>query len=94
MLPSRRGEWAAAMARLLRPGGLLVCLAFPLGAYPLGTQPDPAKGPPFQLTTALYEELLAPAFEPVSAEAVPAAESDERRAGLEAVLLWKRKAAL
>ena len=52
--PERREEWSTQMARLLRPGGKLVCLMFPLGHYglthPAGEPIDWTKGPPFMLS--------------------------------------------
>lgn len=30
--PSMRKQWGARYAEVIRPGGILVCLAFPLGA--------------------------------------------------------------
>ena len=88
--PSIRGRWAAAMTQLVRPGGVLLCLAFPLSAA--GEEPDPERGPPFDLSRAIYSALLSPGFELERDEDVPIAESDSRRVGREAVLLWRRRA--
>jgi hypothetical protein len=96
LLPARRAEWAAQMAALLSPGGTLMTLQFPLGPYgethPLDAPLDFTKGPPFLLTTAMYADLLLPAgFELVSANDVPPAMSFPKRAGVEAVAVWRRK---
>lgn len=87
--PSRRTEWAAAMNRVLRVGGSLVCAAFPLIGWPRGNPEDPQRGPPFQLSRALYHELLVPAgFSCVLDEPVAPEESAAVRAGAEAVLVF------
>lgn len=48
--PARRGEYAALAARLLKPGGLYVGLAFPIGKRP--------GGPPFVVQPDAMIELL------------------------------------
>lgn len=88
--PRRRAEWAAQMRRLLAPGGLLVCGAFPLKPWPAGSPEDPARGPPFQLSRALYHELLAPTGLVCEEDReLGDGESFPARAGYEAVLLWR-----
>ena len=67
--PSMRAGWAPAWARLLKPGGELITLMFPLPLAP-GTAADTAgggeggetkeEGPPWPLTPQLYRELLLP----------------------------------
>jgi len=53
--PTFRPKWAARMKSLLKPGGLLICLEFPL-------YKDPATGgPPFGLTSEIYCDLLGSA---------------------------------
>ncbi|KAL4924492.1 S-adenosyl-L-methionine-dependent methyltransferase [Aspergillus undulatus] len=49
--PSRRKQWAERMVELLRPGGLLVCLEFPMYKDP--TLP----GPPWGVRGVLWELL-------------------------------------
>ena len=49
--PSRRGEYAALAARLLKPGGLYIALAFPIGQR--------AGGPPFVVQPDDMIELLS-----------------------------------
>ena len=62
--PSRREEWAAQMSKIIKPGGEIVSLVFPLGDY--------EGGPPFALSTTIVEDLLIPAgFERVSLTKVP-----------------------
>jgi SAM-dependent methyltransferase len=93
--PSRRAEWAAQMAALVKPGGLLLTLQFPLGAYgtthPAGAPLDYTKGPPFLLSKQLYLDLLPPAgFAFVEGEDIPRDMSEPRRAGVEAAAWWRR----
>ena len=49
--PARRGEFAALAARLLRPGGLYISLAFPIGRRP--------GGPPFVVQPDAIIELFS-----------------------------------
>ena len=52
-----RARWAPAWARLIRPGGELVTLMFPLPPADGGAaMPEP--GPPWPLTPELYRDLL------------------------------------
>lgn len=67
--PGMRAGWAPAWARLLKPGGELITLMFPLPPAP-GTAAETAggggvgetkeEGPPWPLTPQLYRELLLP----------------------------------
>ncbi|KAF8066261.1 HOL3 [Scenedesmus sp. PABB004] len=78
--PGMRTDWAAAWARLLRPGGELVTVVFPCGPGPAGAPADP----PWQVSPELYSQLLLPAgFERVRLERVPAELSHRGRAGRE-----------
>ena len=90
----RRGEWAAKVKALLRPGGTLVCGEFPLKPYPPGSEEDLTRGPPFQLSSALYHDLLEPlGFVCVSQAPLPAEDSAPPRVGYEAVSVWRAPAA-
>jgi SAM-dependent methyltransferase len=51
--PGRRGEWAAALARTLRPGGRLLAL--------VSLKPRGAGGPPFELRRGEVERTLVEA---------------------------------
>lgn len=53
--PEMRGDWAAAWARHLAPGGTLVCLAFPIDPERKGVP-----GPPWYVEPAHYDEHLTP----------------------------------
>ncbi|KAL4917170.1 S-adenosyl-L-methionine-dependent methyltransferase [Aspergillus aurantiobrunneus] len=50
--PSQRGRWAERMAELLKPGGLLVCLEFPMYKHP------GLPGPPWGVN-GVHWEILA-----------------------------------
>lgn len=54
--PSLRTKWAARYAELIRPGGVLVALQFPLDG-------DRAGGPPYSLSPEIYNDLLLDKFE-------------------------------
>lgn len=78
--PTVRGEWAAQMGRLLRPGGELLTLVFPI-------RPSDGQGPPFAVSLDLMKELLlqGPAegmFECVELELLPPALCHLGRDGL------------
>ena len=51
ILPERRGDYADVVARILKPNGLYITLAFPIG-----TRPD---GPPFTVQPDAIIELFA-----------------------------------
>jgi hypothetical protein len=90
-----RKDWAAKMASLLKSHSILVTLQFPLGAFyephPKGKPLDYTRGPPFLLSKELYVELLSADFELIMSKDVPEEMSDPKRAGVEAVAVWKRK---
>lgn len=79
--PTRRAEYAQAVADLLRPGGLLVGL-FYCHSYP--------GGPPYATRPAEVRAALQPAFELISQE-VPA-DSVITRAEQELLLILRRRA--
>ncbi|KNE63411.1 hypothetical protein AMAG_08543 [Allomyces macrogynus ATCC 38327] len=79
--PAWRPRWAARMAELVRPGGTLVTLMYPLG--------DHLDGPPFAVTPDGYRELLCDAFDEIE---VSDCESFPARVGREKLGVWKRKA--
>jgi hypothetical protein len=81
--PSRRNDWAAKMEELIRPGGYLIALVFPIDR-----QTD--AGPPFYVRSEHFDELLSSNFEKV-VDRVPET-SLEGHKGRESVLVWRRKA--
>ncbi len=81
ILPARRGEYAALCARLLKPGGLLIMLAFPIGKRgggpPYTVQPD--------AIIELYSEHgFSPVYREIPDDSVPA------RRGVEELLLLQK----
>ncbi|TPX33679.1 thiopurine S-methyltransferase [Synchytrium microbalum] len=78
--PSLRKPWAARMSEAIKPGGVLICLMFPLASY--------EGGPPYALNVDLYHELLDETFECMF---VRDCESFAPRQGQEKISMWKRK---
>lgn len=66
-----RAAWGVASARLLRPGGRLAALVFPVG------RPAEEAGPPFAMTTNDLAEALGNSFLPICDE--PAEKGPGRR---------------
>jgi SAM-dependent methyltransferase len=59
--PAMRLQWAAQMAALIRPGGVLVLTVFPVKPdSPQTLEDDTGAGPPFGLSSALVSVLLSP----------------------------------
>jgi len=86
MHPTHRMDWAAAWARLLRPGGTLVTLLFPVDPAA-----DPQHGPPYPVSEQLYRGLLQPAgFKLESMDKVQPEHSAAARAGREWLGVWRR----
>lgn len=81
--PARRGDWGAAAARLVRPGGRLAALVFPVG------KPPEDGGPPFGLATEDVVRALGPVFD-LESEAA-ALTAGERRPGAERVAVFRRR---
>ncbi len=78
--PARRTDYAARMAELLAPGGLLA------GFFYFGDSP---KGPPFGMSRAELEALLSASFELV--EDLPVTDSLPIFAGRERWMAWRRR---
>jgi SAM-dependent methyltransferase len=82
--PAARPRWAAAVARLLAPGGHLVAVLFPVPARSSGGPAATGAGPPFDVDPTHVCELLAAAGLHRRALAVlPDALSHPARAGRE-----------
>jgi SAM-dependent methyltransferase len=80
--PSRRGEYADVAARLLKPGGILIDLA-----YPLDNRKD---GPPFGFTESeLFELFQQRGFRLLSREKPH--DSIPRRKGAEALFIFQNR---
>lgn len=81
--PAQREQWAAVMARLVKPNGVLATLLFPY-ADPI---PD-ASGPPWPINTDLVRGLIAHAFQLL--EVTEAEHAHPGREGKERLALWRR----
>eukprot|EP00887_Chlorella_sp_A99_P002772 scaffold6.g2772.t1 len=82
--PALRPDWAAAAGRLVKPGGLLVTLMFPVNTERTG-------GPPFAVSPAAYAAVLEPqGFACAAREAVPPERSHPGREGKEHMALWRK----
>lgn len=82
--PAERQRWAHRMSQIVKPGGHLLTLMYPL-------EKDPqAGGPPFGVSYAAYEGVLGGWFKAVwrSGRDIP---SVPRRAGQEELVLWQRE---
>lgn len=79
---SEREKWREQMASLLRPGGTLAMLLFPV--VPGAPEDD---GPPFPLDPEKVERTLAPRFELTKLESAPA--SHPGREGKEQLSVWR-----
>jgi len=89
LMPEMRAQWASSWHRILRPGGLLVTLIFPVDSE------MELKGPPWPVTPELYKDLLVEKsglFTLKSLEKVPDEQSHPGRAGKEYMAVWKRQA--
>ena len=75
-----RPKWAEKMTRLIRPGGYLLTLMFPISQH-IG-------GPPFAVSPQLYNELLGKSFDMLWIRDCP---SVEPRNGREKLALWQMK---
>ncbi|KAG6888705.1 hypothetical protein C0995_006498 [Termitomyces sp. Mi166 len=79
--PTRRIEWAQKMSSLIKSGGYLITLVFPI-------DPPTDLGPPFFVRVEHYEEVLGGAFNKVM-EKVPTT-SLPNHVGKERIVVWKR----
>ncbi len=86
MLPSMRAEWSVSWHRILKKGGLLVTLIFPVD------QDMERVGPPWPVNPELYKDLLLKngQFELRSLEKIPDEQSHQGRAGREYIAVWER----
>ena len=81
--PDMRKDWAAAWKGLLKPGGLLITLIFPV-------DPERHTGPPWPVTPEMYTEHLGDGFKLLRMEKVPEDRSHKGREGKEYLALWER----
>ncbi|KAI8815363.1 S-adenosyl-L-methionine-dependent methyltransferase [Cladochytrium replicatum] len=84
--PVLRPKWGSRMLDLLKPGGYLICIM-----YPLSPKDSVLEGPPFPVWFEAYEDVLSPGFELVEQIEVDSHESHERRKGRENMCIWRKK---
>ncbi|CAK0786945.1 hypothetical protein CVIRNUC_010159 [Coccomyxa viridis] len=85
--PHDRKKWAQRYAQLIKPGGQLATLIFPVDA-----SKDRNHGPPFPVTPELYADLLEPlGFARVYFREIEPHESHERRQGQGYFAVWTLK---
>lgn len=84
--PVRWSSWAARLPELLVERGELAGLFFVADQLPAVR-----RGPPFETTRAELDSLLAPGFECLEDEAVPATQSLPVFAGRERWMRWRRR---
>lgn len=80
--PSLRAEWADKMFSLLKPGGILCTLIYPI-------MPRDG-GPPFEVDMEVYRKLLAPRFSQLQLEMLPDNMCHPGREGKCALGRWKK----
>ncbi|EAU90061.1 thiol methyltransferase 1 [Coprinopsis cinerea okayama7 len=80
--PSLRPEWGQRMSELIKPGGYLITICFPM-------IPKVETGPPYYLRPEHYDEVLKETFEKVY-DKVPT-KSSENHKDKERMLVWKKK---
>ncbi|CAO3617293.1 unnamed protein product [Cunninghamella blakesleeana] len=78
--PSMRSNWARRYGEIIKSGGTLICLMFPLQ--------EKEGGPPFSVSVEAYQEALSSNFEMVF---IKDAIGHESRLGREKISIWKRK---
>ncbi|EGO01753.1 hypothetical protein SERLA73DRAFT_70920 [Serpula lacrymans var. lacrymans S7.3] len=81
--PERRNEWGRQISALIKPGGYLITLIFPLG-LPL----EDYHGPPFHVEPEDYIEPLGQGWEKVY-DKIPGIVR-EGREGTERMVVWRR----
>ncbi|EIN10667.1 S-adenosyl-L-methionine-dependent methyltransferase [Punctularia strigosozonata HHB-11173 SS5] len=81
ILPSMRNDWGKKMRELVKPGGVLITLIFPI-------DPPQDVGPPFFVRPEHYLEPLGEGWEKVIDE-VPEV-SSENHVGRERLVVWRR----
>ncbi|GAA5967140.1 hypothetical protein JCM11641_000452 [Rhodosporidiobolus odoratus] len=80
--PSWRTKWGRRYAEIVRPGGLLIALAYPLDGNREG-------GPPYSVSEEAYDTVLATNFEKIYSR--KPGKSSEGRAGRDKMLVYRRK---
>lgn len=87
--PDRREPWARRMRELIRPGGVLATLIFPVADPEAQVVEESGSGPPYRMSPDLVESLVSGGF--AKRQLRPARESHPGREGKEWVGLWERR---
>ncbi|KAE9389993.1 S-adenosyl-L-methionine-dependent methyltransferase [Gymnopus androsaceus JB14] len=82
--PIHRSLWGTQMRALVKPGGYLITLMFPLVSEPFDN------GPPFYTDFDSYKEALGDGWEVVLDKIPDDATLAERHKGKDRVVVWKR----
>ncbi len=88
--PERRPAWSRKMSRLIRSGGELVTLLFPVIEDHSTFLEMVATGPPFPLVPEQTPHLVQEGFEPITISPVPPSLSHEGRRGKEWLARFRR----
>jgi hypothetical protein len=83
--PDMRKDWGLRWKGLLKPGGLLITLIFPV----IDPERQTMTGPPWPVTPEMYTEHLD-GFKLLRMEKVPENRSHKGREGKEYLALWER----
>jgi len=82
ILPEKRKEWGRKISSLIKPGGYLITLIFPL-------VPPHDEGPPYYVKSEHYVEVLGEGWEKVL-DKIPE-RSSESHVGKERLVVWRRE---
>ncbi|GAA5884487.1 hypothetical protein JCM6882_005271 [Rhodosporidiobolus microsporus] len=80
--PTWREKWGKRCAEVVRPGGILIALAFPLDG-------DREGGPPYSVSEEAYDQILLPNFEKVYSK--HPGKSSAGREGRDKMLVFRRR---
>ncbi|GJN87371.1 hypothetical protein Rhopal_000320-T1 [Rhodotorula paludigena] len=78
-----RKQWGARYAEVIRPGGLLICLAYPLDGNREG-------GPPYSVSEEAYDAVLSDHFEKIYSKH-PSQMAEDRPVGRDKMLVYRRQ---
>ncbi|POY72450.1 hypothetical protein BMF94_4276 [Rhodotorula taiwanensis] len=81
--PSMRASWGKRYGEVIRPNGVLICLAFPIDGNREG-------GPPFSVSEEAYDAALGGDFDKIYSKQ-PTKLAEGRAAGRDRMLVYKRK---
>jgi len=82
--PSWRPKWAETYSRIIKPGGVLIAIVYPIKGPNAGPE-----GPPFNVAPEHYKDLLSSTFD-LKWEGIPPRQKDTH-VGHEILQVWQRK---